>query len=579
MSALLLVPLPPVLLALMLAVRGPVRDVAIRLAPWAALPALIVALTTPPAAEPLRVPWLLLGAQIGFDELGRGFLLFTALVWTAAGIFAQTWLRDNPRRLRYFALHLLTLAGNLSLPIAADAVVFYLGFALMTFAAYGLVVFDDSAAARRAGHVYIVMAVLAEGALLGGLLLASGASEGALGFSEMTSAIAASPHRGLIVGLLLAGFAVKAGALPLHLWLPLAHPVAPTAASAVLSGCMIKAGLLGWLRFLPLGEAALPDWGAGLIVAGLAATFLGVIAGTAQDDAKTTLAYSSISQMGFMSVAVGIGLADVAAAPVAVATCAVYAAHHGLAKGALFLGVGVAHDTGSRHARTGVLAALAIPALALAGAPLTSGTIAKGYLKSIESFAPPLPVPLHALLLAAAAGTTVVLARFLWLVRGMHADTRARPRAGYWLPWAVLIAGVAALGIAGPRPFTSIDPPAPPLYLGDLAGSAGPVIAGLLLAWLGVRARLSLRIPPGDLLLPIERVLRRLARGRGAAGVPVPAEPIAPLASRWYGFYAASRPTDRLLRLEIALTRWEVAGLLLLVLVTALYVTIRLGSA
>lgn len=269
--ALLLVPLVPLLLALLSSGPARPRAAALRMMPWAALPAMALALAAP--VEPRHISWLLLGAWLAVDDLARAFLLFTAILWTAAGVSAHTAMAGDPHRVRYAVFHLVTLAGNLALIVAGDVVGFYLGFALMTFAAYGLVVHDGSSAAHRVGRVYIILAVVGEGALLSGLLLASAAADGAVQFPEIAAAIASSPRRGMIVGLLLAGLGVKAGVLPLHVWLPLAHPVAPTPASAVLSGCMIKAGLLGWLRLLPLGAVALPEWGMVVAAAGVAAAF------------------------------------------------------------------------------------------------------------------------------------------------------------------------------------------------------------------------------------------------------------------------------------------------------------------
>ncbi|MGE5306870.1 MAG: proton-conducting transporter membrane subunit [Alphaproteobacteria bacterium] len=108
--------------------------------------------------------------------------------------------------------------------------------------------------------------------------------------------------------MILTAFAIKAGALGLRFWLPLADPAAPVPASAVLSGAMIKAGLLGWLRFLPLGEASLPGFGYFVIAGGLGAAFFVTLIGVTQKNPKTLLAYSSISQMGIITTGVGTGL-------------------------------------------------------------------------------------------------------------------------------------------------------------------------------------------------------------------------------------------------------------------------------
>ena len=272
-------------------------------AAWFALPFLLLALFAPDFS--VDVPALLLGARFGLDVTGRAFLGFSALLWLLAGQYAVGYLRDDPARQRFMLLFCLTGMGNLALPLALDAASFYLAFALMTFAAYGLVIHAGSPEALRAGRVYLIMALFGEMLLLSALWHLAHAAPGLL-IADLARAAATDPTAR---ALLVAGFGVKAGLPVLHMWLPLAHPVAPTPASAVLSGAMIKAGLLGWLRFLPLGAVALPDLGAGLVGLGLAAAFLGVLAGLIQRDAKTVLAYSSISQMGIVTAALGAGQA------------------------------------------------------------------------------------------------------------------------------------------------------------------------------------------------------------------------------------------------------------------------------
>jgi len=165
------------------------------------------------------------------------------------------------------------------------------------------------------------MAVLGEAALVAGMLLAVHAAS-----SHYLSDLAAVAPPAAAIPLLLLGFGIKVGMPLLHMWLPLAHPVAPVPASAVLSGVMLKAGLLGWLRFLPLGTAALPETGTLLLTAGLLAMFLGVAAGLCQREPKVLLAYSSISQMGFMTLAVGAGLLAPQLWPVLLPAVGLYAA-------------------------------------------------------------------------------------------------------------------------------------------------------------------------------------------------------------------------------------------------------------
>jgi formate hydrogenlyase subunit 3/multisubunit Na+/H+ antiporter MnhD subunit len=565
----------PLLIAPLLLNRGRGGRVALAIAPWMGLPALLLA-ALPVEYRSSQILWLLLETQVGLDPLGRLFLLFSALLWTVSGVYARAYI--EPQRQRGFMLFfLLTMVGNLALPIAADVATFYLFFALMTFAGYGLVVHQRGEAAERAGRVYIGLAVVGEAFLLAGLLLAVH-SAGSLALAGIPAAVAVSPHVGPITGALLVGFGIKAGAVPLHVWLPLAHPVAPTPASAVLSGSMIKAGLLGWLRFLPLGETAMPGWGTAVIGFGVLATFFGVMVGMVQTDPKTVLAYSSISQMGVINVGMGIALASPASVVPAVGAVAMYAAHHGLAKGALFLGVGVAGAVDQRGAGRGFVAlGLLLPALAIAGAPLTSGGVAKGELKTLLPFSPgPWPLWLEWLLPLSAFATTLLMARFLVLVAAGAEDTQGHPvHRGLIGPWAVLLAGVAFTLWLLPRfyPLEAAAVPGLP-EPGYIGIDVLPLAAGGLVFWFLLRGRRWFRsrgeepvVAAGDLIVYFERIgglLPGTISAAGAAG----GEPGEAFADRWYQVYARSDRQDILLRLELALTRWS-SAILLTLLVSA----------
>lgn len=565
----------PLLLASMVLVSSPLRRYALALAPWAPVPSLVIALTSS-THSPEPIPWLLLGSSIGLDQVGQVFLFLTALLWTVAGVYARGYLRDDPARGRFFGFHLLALSGNLGLAVSQDAVSFYLCFALMTFSAYGLVVHTGSGAAKRAGRVYIVISVLGEGLLLAGLLLGVSAATG-LGFDQVSSAIAGSPGAGLVIGLLLAGFGIKAGAVPLHVWLPLAHPVAPTPASAVLSGSMIKAGLLGWIRFLPGGVASLPDWSLLLIMAGLFGAFFGVVIGLTQREPKTVLAYSSISQMGIIGAGLGAGLVEQAAWPAALAATLTYSVHHGLAKGALFLGVGVTAATaaGSRSRRL-AMGGLGLAALALAGAPLTSGSAAKTLLKAA------VPGWLDALLPITAVGTTLLMMHFLRLVRAENGGAGAVK--GIWAPWIVLLFGVGVATWFVPGYFGLTAQPPTPFYGAGAWPDLWPVLAGAGIFWGALRLVQSSALPagrltlePGDLLVWIERLQPR----RGLPSLrrlPEPDDLMVSLASTWYGVYAESGRRDRLLQLEIGLTTWAVAVILLILAMLIVFTVLLAGS-
>ena len=152
---------------------------------------------------------------------------------------------------------LLTLTGSLGVFIAADLASFYLTFGLASLAAWGLVVHDGTPRAVDAGAIYLALAVLGEICLLLAFALLAAATPGdSLAIRDVVALLPASPWRGLTLALLIAGFGLKIGLVPLHVWLPLAHPAAPMPASAVLSGAIIKAGVIGLIRFLPLRRRA-----------------------------------------------------------------------------------------------------------------------------------------------------------------------------------------------------------------------------------------------------------------------------------------------------------------------------------
>jgi formate hydrogenlyase subunit 3/multisubunit Na+/H+ antiporter MnhD subunit len=238
--------------------------------------------------------------------------------------------------------------------------------------------------------------------------------------------------------------------------------------------------------------------------------------GLAQTNPKTVLAYSSISQMGLMTVLVGAALMAPDAAPLALTAVVVFAVHHGLAKGALFLSVGVG---GGPHwlLRLGQ----AVAALALAGAPWTSGAAAKYLLKGALGAAPaPWPMWVDAMLPLSSFATALLLLRFMLLV----ARSKGRAHLGRWLPWglSVLSVVVAVLwwmpdtALAGAK-LEGLIPIAAAVAVALLAGAA----PALLRAW---------RIPPGDVLALVAfagaRAWRVMASTRDAvAGLAARAPP------------------------------------------------------
>ena len=487
-----LVPGLPLLVALLLVMRSS-RRTGMRFAAWSTLPALAAALLLQPGID-LEVAWFFMGGRMGIDEMGRSFLLLAALVWGAAAWFAHGYLGDDPQRHRFFFFYLITMAFNFGLILAQDMLGFYLFFGLMSISAYGLIVHRGSPEARRAGRVYMVLVMVGEILLFSGMVLMAAR----LPDLELAT-IAASPTGNLSLTLLFIGFGIKAGLLPLHVWLPLAHPVAPAPASAVLSGVMIKAGLLGWLRFLPMSqEIILPGWGEALIILGLMAAFYGVAIGLTQTDTKTILAYSSISQMGIMTMLVGCGLLAPNQWPQVATAVSIYALHHGLAKASLFLANGLPMAQKNSEAAPYLIL---LPALALAGLPLTSGAIAKFAMKEIVHGLPaPWLTLLGCVLPLTALATTLIVCHFLKTMAARQPQETARGAAVMTRAWLLLWLAVALLPWFWPHQQAYA---AHVTQLNLIWQGLWPVLAGgamMLAAWRWWPSGRGISVPAGDIL-------------------------------------------------------------------------------
>jgi len=506
-TLLLTTPLLPVLMAIFFIIPA-WRSKLLIIAPFTGLAGLLAALLVEPGAT-LDLPWNLLGTRLGMDATAQTFLLFTALLWLLAGFFSYGYMAQYEHQPDFTAFYLLSMGGNFGLILSQDIVSFYLFFALMSFASYALVIHNRDAFSIYAGRVYILLVIVGELMVFTAFIMIS-TQAGTIYLDGMS----AWSSNSLSIGLLLLGFGIKAGALPLHFWLPLAHPAAPVPASAVLSGAMIKAGLIGWLRFLPLGSYSLPEWGMLVIMSGLAAAFYGAFIGIGQSNPKTVLAYSSISQMGLITIGVGIGLIEPNLWSVTLPAILLYALHHGLAKGALFLGVGISTARLSGKARKWSTTAMFLPALALAGAPLTSGILAKSALKAtIPSLPNPWPGWLDSLLPLAAIGTTLLMARFLYLI--WHQAPGKKPlQVSTLISWILLVICVAFIAWTTPAAAEYSDYS---LKLSTIWLAVWPIGIGLLIAFISVYISVRragwrlINIPPGDVLVLLEWTSKKIS--------------------------------------------------------------------
>ncbi len=309
---------------------------------------------TPPALTlPLGLPWL--GAHFRMDGLAAFFLVVVNLGGAVASLYALGHGRHEPAPHRVLPFFPAFLAAMNLVVLADDAFTFLLSWELMSLASWALVVVRHrDRETMRAGYIYLVMASFGTLSLLLAFGLLAGA-DGAYAFQAMRAAEPPSAVLGLVLALVLVGTGSKAGLVPLHVWLPLAHPAAPSHVSALMSGVMTKVAVYGTVRIL-FDLVAPAAWWAGmamLVLGGITAA-LGVLYALMQHDLKRLLAYHTVENIGIIYIGLGLSLAFQAngmgtAAALALTAALFHVFNHSLFKSLLFFGAGaVLTATGER---------------------------------------------------------------------------------------------------------------------------------------------------------------------------------------------------------------------------------------
>jgi formate hydrogenlyase subunit 3/multisubunit Na+/H+ antiporter MnhD subunit len=343
-------------------------------------------------------PWPIPGGQfhVQLDALSAFFLLPILLISALAAVYGGGYMlayRDRKSLGPPWFFFNLFVAGMVLVVVARQALLFMIAWEVMSMAAFFLVVFEhEKEDVREAGWVYLVATHLGAACLLA-MFLFMGRQAGSLDFDQMGSFFQYGPAgAGVVLGLALIGFGAKAGLVPLHVWLPEAHPAAPSHVSALMSGVMIKLGIYGILRILMfLGPPAV-WWGPLLMAIGLAGAVLGISMALMQRDLKRSLAYSSIENVGLILLALGTSLWGAARGHPLVALLGLgggllHVWNHSLMKSLMFLCAGsVLHGAGTRDMErlgglmkpmpwTGV--AMVLGAVALAAVPPLNGFISE----------------------------------------------------------------------------------------------------------------------------------------------------------------------------------------------------------
>lgn len=327
---------------------------------------LAAALTVLATGDPIRLALPALvgeagGILIQLDRLGALFLALVCAVGLPSAVYgiAYTAAYDGRRSLGTFGVVFNGfLLGMCLVPGAANVFTFLLAWELMAVTSYALVMTEsDEAATREAGLWYAAM-THAGFVLLLPMFFLMAPSASATAFADLrTGAAALSPvARDVVFLLALLAFGSKAGIVPLHVWLPRAHPAAPSHVSALMSGVMIKLGIYGLLRVsLDLLGTGPAWWGGVVLLAGSASALGGILYALTENDLKRLLAYSSVENVGVILLGVGAGLIFQgyglhALAGVAFAAALFHTINHGVFKSLLFLATGnVVHGTGTRN--------------------------------------------------------------------------------------------------------------------------------------------------------------------------------------------------------------------------------------
>lgn len=307
--------------------------------------------------RPWQIPY---GAfALRLDCLSALFLLPILLVGGATALYGMKYMESTgsarSRGAFWFFFNLL-LAGMMGVVLADNAVLFLIAWEVMSLAAYFLVTHEDQdEKVLRAGWIYLISTHLGTSFLLA-LFILLGRHSGSLDFQSFTQTMNMEPRLLNVLFLLaVVGFGAKAGFIPLHVWLPEAHPAAPSPVSAVMSGVMIKMGIYGLVRFLSFAGPPPVWWAWLLVMIGISSGILGVLFALAQHDLKRLLAYHSVENIGIITLGLGVGLLGLHTgspflAAVGFGGGLLHVVNHALFKGLLFLGAGaVAHATHTRE--------------------------------------------------------------------------------------------------------------------------------------------------------------------------------------------------------------------------------------
>ena len=343
-----------------------------------------------------------LGLHLTMDGFRAVYCVVLAFMWAMTLLFSPDYFAHHHRRSRYYFFQLLTLGATMGVFLASDLFTAFVFFEIMSFASFPWVIQEETDGAIRAAKTYLAVSVIGGLVALMGLFLLGRY----LGTLELSAIYPAAQKTGRLPvfytagGCIRFGFGAKAGMFPIHIWLPKAHPVAPAPASALLSGALTKSGVWGILAISCNLFRGDPVWGACILALGCVTMLLGAVLALFSIDLKRTLACSSMSQIGFILVGIGMmGLLGEENATAARGTV-LHMVNHSSFKLVLFLCAGAVFRNlhrldlneirGFGRKKPLLTAAFLLGALGIGGIPLLNGYVSKTLLH--ESIVEGIPV-------------------------------------------------------------------------------------------------------------------------------------------------------------------------------------------
>ena len=335
------------------------------------------------------------GLSFTTDGFRSVYGVITALMWAGTTLFAREYFEEERENLnRYWFFVIVTLGATEGVMLSGDLMTAFVFFEILSFTSFTWVIHEETEGAVRAGYTYLFIAVIGGLVLFMGLALLKYAA-GTLSFSELRAAAGTSPHPVMVFAAgicILFGFGCKAGMFPVHVWLPKAHPVAPSPASALLSGILTKVGIYGILTISMTALCGNETFGLLILLLGVVTMALGAVLALFSINLKRTLACSSMSQIGFILTGIGMMLLLTAegseeGAGIAMSGLMLHMVNHSLIKLTLFMAAGVVvmnlHvltlDDIRGWGRNKLLLKIsfALGALGISGVPMFNGYISK----------------------------------------------------------------------------------------------------------------------------------------------------------------------------------------------------------